>query len=213
MTLADDIAGVLPDLANYRGAAGGQVSNAAIAALLALIYNTGGTGGGGGATAAEVKTAIETATNLDTIETLLTLTKGAGNVDSTTLRATIASDGVLLTLLQARLPAQPTVARYLGSSAGANVKNAAGKLLGISCTNLNASNRYFQLFNNTTGPSGTPLISYPIYGGGGFLVLGNDYFAGSGVDFSVGISWGFSTASGTYTAGTSTDCIAEVFYT
>jgi hypothetical protein len=214
MTLATDIATAITDISSVRGNVGGQVSNLTIAALLALIYQNPGGGGGGGATAAEIKTAIETATNLDTLETLLALTKGAGTVDSTTLRATLASDGTLMTLLTARLPAQPTVARYVGSSAGAAAKGSAGNILGLYACNENSANRYLQLFNLNVAPSGgaTPLISYLLFGSGGQIILDSAYFAGAGLAFSTGIAWGFSSTKTTYTAATASDCVVEVLY-
>jgi len=107
--------------------------------------------------------------------------------------------------------ASNSVYRSLAASAGANVKGSAGTLLSLSCSNLNSSVRYLQIFNSTGSPTGTPLISYPIFGEG-FTVLDEAYFTKIGISFSTGITWGFSTAAGTYTAGSSSDVIMEIIY-
>ncbi|BAY23703.1 hypothetical protein NIES2100_34950 [Calothrix sp. NIES-2100] len=100
----------------------------------------------------------------------------------------------------------------IGTSAGANIKNSAGTLYNITCTNLNGSIRYLQLFDSTSAPSGTPIRSYPVYGSGGFLVLGQDLLGGAGVSFTTGITFGFSTTALTYTAGSASDAIINVRY-
>ena len=106
------------------------------------------------------------------------------------------------------------VYQALGTSAGATVKAGESTLLSLSCTNLNASVRYLQLFDRTGGASGTPLISYPVYalvtGAPGFLVLDQRYFINT--LFATGLTWGFSSSATTYTAGTAADCIFEMRY-
>jgi hypothetical protein len=112
----------------------------------------------------------------------------------------------------------PTMTDYntMGTSAGAVIKNSAGNLHVIACTNLNAATRYLQLFNNATGPTGTPLKSYPVYGNGGFIALDTAYFGisakGRGLVFSTGISWGISTTPLAYTAATASETIVEARY-
>jgi hypothetical protein len=82
---------------------------------------------------------------------------------------------------------------------------------GVTCTNLNAATRYLQFFNAANN-SGTPKRSYPVYGNGGLLIIGQETFGGSGLLFSTGIIWGFSTTALTYTAGSAADCILAVRY-
>lgn len=106
-----------------------------------------------------------------------------------------------------------TLSQYaaIGISAGANVKSSAGKVYGLSCLNLAADVRYLQLFNAAT-PTGTPIESFAVYPDSGQVILGQDYFTDSGLSFSTGISFGFSTTAATYTAGTASDCVVVVKY-
>jgi hypothetical protein len=117
------------------------------------------------------------------------------------LRVTLANSSAALTRYTA-----------MASSAGANVKASAAQLFSLSCTNLNTSVRYFQVFNSTASPSGTPLLSFPVYGGGGLLILDQMYFGLNGRALSTGLSWGISTAAATYTAATAADTIVEISY-
>jgi len=106
------------------------------------------------------------------------------------------------------------VYQALGTSAGATVRTGQSSLLSLSCTNLNASVRYLQLFDRTGGPFGAPLISYPVYalvtGAPGFLVLDQRYFINT--LFATGLTWGFSSSPTTYSSATAADCIFEMRY-
>lgn len=123
-------------------------------------------------------------------------------------------------LVSGRIPAQSVITATspndfsaIGSAVSGNIKASSGQIFSLSCTNLNASTRYLQLFNTAAAPTAgaTPIRSFPVYGNGGFLVIGSDIFgsidAGIGLFFSTGVSWGFSTTPLTYTAGAATDCI------
>ncbi|BAY64995.1 hypothetical protein NIES22_50960 [Calothrix brevissima NIES-22] len=136
------------------------------------------------------------------------------SASSLPLPTNAASQSDVLAVRDRLMPTSGTsVYSTLGTSAGANIKNTAGTVYNISCTNVNASTRYFQLFDSTSAPSGTPIRSYPVYGNGGFLVIGQDFLGGAGISFNTGITWGFSTTSLTYTAGSATDVITTVRYT
>jgi hypothetical protein len=115
-----------------------------------------------------------------------------------------------LEAIRDRLMPNGTQTAYIGTSAGANLKTSAGNVYSFSCTNLNAATRYFQIFNTAGSPSGTPIASFPVYGNGGFLSIGQDLIGGNGIICSTGIAWGFSSTALTYTAATATDCIARV---
>jgi hypothetical protein len=104
--------------------------------------------------------------------------------------------------------------RAIGTAASANIKNRGGRILSYSCTNLNATIRYFQLFDTTAAPSpgATPTIAFPVYGSSGLLIIDGKYLGDEGTLFTTGISFGFSTTPLTYTAGTASDAIVEVRY-
>lgn len=101
----------------------------------------------------------------------------------------------------------------MGTANLGNIKNAPGQIFSLTCTNLNAATRYLLLINKSSNPvaGDTPIRSFPVYGGGGFLCLGTDVFgsieAGIGLFFPAGISWGFSSTPLILTPATATDCI------
>ena len=92
------------------------------------------------------------------------------------------------------------------------VKASSGNLLALTCTNLNSQTRYLQFFNNGSGTTtGTPDKVYPVFGNG-FLVVGTEILSTMGVEFDTGITFGFSTTPGTYTAGVAGDCYLDVYH-
>ena len=102
----------------------------------------------------------------------------------------------------------------IGTTAGANIKNATGVIYSLSCINLNAASRYVLLFNKATAPAANdvPVESFVVYPSGGQLLLGQDYFSLNGLDLSSGISWGISTTPTLYTAATAADTIFTARY-
>lgn len=101
----------------------------------------------------------------------------------------------------------------LGVSAGDTIKASSGTVFSFVATNLNASTRYIQLFNQTTVPvtGNVPLLVYPVFGSN-LLIIDTAIWGLAGVVFGTGISWGFSTTPLTYTAGVSSDVIFEIRY-
>lgn len=89
------------------------------------------------------------------------------------------------------------------------IKNSTGSLYRVWITNRNGTLRYLQLFNNTTGPSGTPLASYLIAANTGAIIID---FAPWGNNFSVGISLGVSSSNTTYIAATGSETDWSCFY-
>jgi hypothetical protein len=89
------------------------------------------------------------------------------------------------------------------------IKNSTGNLYRVWITNRNATIRYLQIFNNITGPSGTPLASYLIGANTGVI---NIDFGLWGNNFSVGISLGVSTSNTTYIAATGSETDWSCFY-
>ncbi|MBD2364526.1 hypothetical protein H6G36_25690 [Anabaena minutissima FACHB-250] len=115
-------------------------------------------------------------------------------------------------LISDRFMPPGTIAAYLGTSSGANLKDSAGNIYAITVSNSSSSTRYFQIFNQTTSPSlnDVPVRSFPVPPDDSLLLLGQDIIGGNGIVLTTGISWGFSTTRLTYTAATATDCIATV---
>jgi hypothetical protein len=111
-----------------------------------------------------------------------------------------------------RLMPVGTISLYLGTSSGANIKSSAGVIYAITCTNDNATIRYFQIINKASNPAlnDVPLLAFPVYPNDGLLIIGQDILGGAGINLSTGITWGFSTTRLTYTAATATDCITSV---
>ncbi len=81
------------------------------------------------------------------------------------------------------------------------------RITSCSACNRNASVRYLQLFDLATipGNQAVPFFQVAIAGGTLQTLIGTDYFGASGVKLVNGISYGFSTTTGTYTAATATD--------
>jgi hypothetical protein len=100
----------------------------------------------------------------------------------------------------------------IGANATANIKNTAGVVYSLTCTNLNASTRYLLLFDSTGSTAGSPVGSYPVYGDSGFLEIGLNVLGLVGLSFSIGITFGFSTSATSYVAGSGSDCILGVRY-
>lgn len=108
----------------------------------------------------------------------------------------------------------PSLATDFGVATKANVKNAAGNVLGVVGTNANGSARWFQLHNKATAPVATevPLYSFWVAAGGN-IVIGSEFFIGSGGAFSTGIGWAWSTTAGTFTdSATASDHTTTIHY-
>lgn len=192
--------------------------------LTAYGFSSGGGGGGGGdASAANQTTEIA---RLEAIRDRLpaALVSDRLKVDGSGVTQPVSASSLPLPTNAAsqsdvqsvrnRLMPDGTQTVYMGTSAGANLKTSAGNVYSFSCTNLNASStRYFQLFDTSGVPGGTPIASFPVYPNAGFLSIGQDLIGGNGIPFTTGIAWGFSSTSLTYTAATATDCIARVRWT
>jgi hypothetical protein len=117
-------------------------------------------------------------------------------------------------LISDRLMPAGTQISFLGTSAGATLKNSAGNLYSIACINLNSSKRYFQVFDKASPPvSGDiPMQTYPIpattSNADGLILIGQDLIGGSGIACPTGVGWGFSSTPLIYTAGSAADCVA-----
>lgn len=99
------------------------------------------------------------------------------------------------------------------ANATANIKATAGNVFSFSCHNLNAAARFFQLHNTETTPAGgaVPLLTF-LVPAGTMIIVGNDFFTQTGLNFSTGIAFGFSTTEGTYTAGAAGDQFSQVTF-
>ena len=90
-----------------------------------------------------------------------------------------------------------------GGAPNARVFSATG-------TNRNGSMRYLMLFNRATVLAGgeVPLVAWPIppaSGGIPGVDAFGDIFTVDGILFPLGLVWGMSTTSGSYTAATAAD--------
>lgn len=124
-----------------------------------------------------------------------------------------AATEVTLGQVRDRLPQQRLSYQNLGTSSAGVVKNSAGVISAIACYNKSNAVRWIQLYNKTTVPSGsdTPIENHPIFAGS-YLVLDSAYFGQLGLAFGNGISFGFSSTSGTFTSATATDLELHLKY-
>ncbi|BBD69543.1 hypothetical protein NIES4072_31240 [Nostoc commune NIES-4072] len=123
---------------------------------------------------------------------------------------------LLIGIVRDRLMPPGTLVPYLASN-GANLKTSAGSFYAFTCTNANASIRYFQIFNKASVPTtnDVPITYFPVYGNNGFLLIGQDILGGAGIDSTIltnGVAWGISTTAATYTAATASEHSVTVRY-
>jgi len=136
-----------------------------------------------------------------------------GTIKPANTPAAATDTALVVTMREGLMPAATSVS-YMGTSTGANLKASAGNIYAITCTNLNASVRYFQVFDKASAaaPGDTPVRSFPVYGNGGLLIIGQDIIGGTGIALSTCISWGISTTALIYTAATAAETMATVRY-
>lgn len=93
-----------------------------------------------------------------------------------------------------------------------NAKAAAGNVYGFIVTNTTGSDRYLQLHNTATTPTGGNTAAFKfLIPAGAMVVMGeNDW--GSPLTFTTGIAYANSTVAATYTAGTAGDLLLDLFY-
>ena len=108
----------------------------------------------------------------------------------------------------------PSLFTDFGSDVTKNIKASTGNVFSLYCFNANAATRYIQLHNTATTPGGAavPLLTFSVPPNGGSLLIDTAFFSLSGVNFSTGIAFAFSTTQGTYTAGSAGDCFITVTY-
>jgi len=115
----------------------------------------------------------------------------------------------------------PTYLQFIGTGFGAAaaaiVKSSTGNIRSFKATNRNASSRYLQLFNSTSLPaSGTTACQDQfLVPTGSMIIIGEDFFSTSGVNFSSGIVFAFSsgtTATYSSTGITATDHDFSITY-
>lgn len=101
---------------------------------------------------------------------------------------------------------------YSNAPTGAKdfIKASAGNLRSIHVINKNAAVRYLMFANTTDGTmTGTIVATFLIPVDTavlpGALTLGEDFFSKAGINFTVGISYGISVQTGTFSAATNTD--------
>lgn len=83
------------------------------------------------------------------------------------------------------------------------IRAVPASLRSIKAINRNAAIRYLQIFDSISAPDSTNVpIDQFLVQATSMLTIGTDFFTLSGLTFDIGISWGFSTSAGTYTAAT-----------
>lgn len=146
-----------------------------------------------------------------------------GNLANREQYAPVAEDNVNGVIAVAMLPLSgsaytPIMTGSMGVLPGAQstgvIKASPGVVYKVWVTNRNAALRYFQLFNNTTGPSGVPVATWLLDVQAVAQAAPSTLIDLSpwGVAFSIGISAGFSTSNATYTAAAGADCDSVVIY-
>ena len=137
----------------------------------------------------------------------------SGELRVSTSGGSLATESTLSTISGRLTPNNILSYRSNGANASGVIKNSAGRLYSLYCLNLNPMIRYLMLFNNATG-SGltTPLEVYPVYGNNGALFLDSKFFSDAGLEFTTGITFGYSSDPTTYTAATASECILVARY-
>lgn len=101
----------------------------------------------------------------------------------------------------------------LGANATLNVKSSPGNLYSIYCHNLAGVIRFFQVFNTTTIPAGgaVPIYSFlvPISAS---IIVDSAFFGSTGMNFSTGLAFAFSTTEATMNTGSAADHITFIQY-
>lgn len=99
------------------------------------------------------------------------------------------------------------------SFASAVVKDSPGRVYSVSVINTTGSDRYIQLHNLTAALSGNEVAQYkqsvPANGG---VIIGQDMFGLSGMEFDNGIVVANSSTAATYTAGSAGDLLVDIMY-
>lgn len=93
-----------------------------------------------------------------------------------------------------------------------NAKASSGNVYGFIVINTSGSDRYLQLHNTATTPSGgaTAAFKFLVQAGTMLVLSENDW--GGPLTFTTGIAYANSTAAATYTAGTAGDLLLDLFY-
>lgn len=107
----------------------------------------------------------------------------------------------------------PSLFKNLGANATLNVKASTGNILSIYARNVSGGDRWIQLHNTATTPTGGAVPVYSFYvPSGGVTERGTEFFTLSGVNGSNGWAFACSTTEGTYTAATATDHFTYIQY-
>ena len=106
-----------------------------------------------------------------------------------------------------------TLFSQFGTDPDVSVKTSAGNVFMFTVHNLNAATRYMQLHNKASAPANpdVPIITIAVPTGA-TVVLDEAFFGQTGINFSTGIAYGFSTTELTYTAGAAGDQTAFIRY-
>lgn len=102
----------------------------------------------------------------------------------------------------------------IGAAVSATVKSGAGKVFALFLKNVSASTTLYVWVWDAASATGTPIFPPFTLSAGQERGIGVDMLTADGHAFSIGLTWGFSTSTSTYSAhSTSADCQATVLYT
>lgn len=111
------------------------------------------------------------------------------------------------------MPTSPNSFANLGANVTLAVKAGRTVVFSLSCDNANAADRYLQLHNLATVPTGgeAPVEAWRVPTGS-TIIVGTDYFTDAGIVFALGCMFAFSTTRDTYTAGSASDQATRIKY-
>jgi hypothetical protein len=117
--------------------------------------------------------------------------------------STLSQESTLSTF-SAKISGVWSSSRATGTVASAVAKSSSGSIFAVAVHNTNAGDRWFQIFNSASAPSGTPLESHRVPGQGS-LFLDLTHFGLAGMPLATGIAWGMSSSPSTFSAATASE--------
>lgn len=166
---------------------------------------------------ATVSVLLGQGTGTITVGNPLRLYDGVSKAQATIKPANTAStstDTAIVTTLREGLMPSGIMYASIATNVSAVIKSSPGVIYAIFCLNTLNTTRYIQFFNSTTVPilGAIPDYVFSVFANGGNTLVGQDVIGGFGLNFSSGVTFGFSTTAATYTPGAAINCILHVRY-
>ena len=99
----------------------------------------------------------------------------------------------------------------LGTAVTDNIASS-GNVFHIACYNANAAARFFQIYDGLNTDDATKLKLSILVPATNMIMVGPNELGANGAYFANGITWGFSTAVNSFTAGSAADCTVFIKY-